>query len=57
MQKIPIKKGLLCESIKYPLIFFIIILLIFYIYTLFHPIPTPISAKRWNRGGLLSYRR
>ena len=45
MQKNPIKKGLLCESIKYPLIFFIIVLLIFYVYTLFHPIPTPISAK------------
>lgn len=45
MQKIPVKKGLLDESIKYPLIFFLILLLIFYVYTFFNPIPTPISAK------------
>lgn len=41
MQNIPLKKGLITESIKYPLIFFLFILSIFFIYTLFHPIPTP----------------
>ena len=45
MQNIRFTKGLVSESIKYPLLFFLIILSIFYIYTLFHPIPTPISIK------------
>lgn len=39
------KKVELSESIKYPLLFFLIILIIFYGYTLFNPIPTPITTK------------
>ncbi len=45
MQNVSLKKGLLSESIKYPLLFFLLILSIFYIYTFFHPIPTPVSIR------------
>jgi len=41
VRKFTIKKYLLSKSIKYPLLFFLIILIIFYLYTFFHPIPTP----------------
>ena len=50
MQNIRFKKDLISESIKFPLIFFLIILAIFYFYTLFNPIPTPISAKTIGLG-------
>lgn len=41
MQRIRLKGVLVSESIKYPLLFFLTILSIFYIYTIFNPIPTP----------------
>ncbi len=50
MQKGNINKRIFSESIKYPLIFFLIILTIFYVYTFFHPIPTPISSKTIGLG-------
>ena len=40
-----IKNRLISESIKYPLIFFIIVLSIFFVYSFFNPIPTPIDEK------------
>ena len=40
-----LKKFVISESIKYPLLFFVVILLLFYGYTLFNPIPTPISSE------------
>ncbi|KGF91716.1 MULTISPECIES: hypothetical protein [Prochlorococcus] len=50
MKKRPINKRFISESIRYPLYFFLIILFIFFTYTLFHPIPTPISAKTIGLG-------
>ena len=41
MQKFSIKNGLVSESVKYPLLFFIGLLSVFYVYSFFHPIPTP----------------
>ena len=40
-----LRKVVLSESIKYPLLFFLIILVLFFTYTLFNPIPTPITSK------------
>ncbi|KGG00261.1 MULTISPECIES: hypothetical protein [Prochlorococcus] len=41
MQKISIKNDLVSGSVKYPLLFLICILFLFYVYSFFHPIPTP----------------
>ena len=41
MQSKHIKKKFISESIKYPLIFFLIVLFIFYVYSFYFPIPTP----------------
>ena len=50
MQNVRLKKGLVSESIKYPLFFFLIVLFIFYTYTLFYPIPSPIPAEDFGLG-------
>ena len=50
MEKSPIKKSFLSESIKYPLVFFLIILLVFYIYTFFNPMPTEIQYANIGLG-------
>ena len=42
MSKLSIKNGFFSESVKYPLLFLLVLLLICYVYTLFYPIPTPI---------------
>lgn len=41
MQNEHFNKRLISESIKYPLIFFLIVLSIFYVYSFYYPIPTP----------------
>ena len=50
MPHVSIKKNLISESIKYPLIFFLTLLFIFYIYTLFFPIPTPVINETIGLG-------
>lgn len=50
IEEITIKKRFLSESIKYPLFFFLITLIIFYVYTLFYPIPTPVISEKFGLG-------
>ena len=47
MQNGDINKRFISESIKYPLIFFFIVLFIFFIYSFYFPIPT-----QWEEGYL-----
>ena len=50
MPNFSLKKKLFNESVKYPLLFFLILLLVSYIYTIFYPIPTPVIKETIGLG-------